>query len=107
MTDMAKTLINKKLLNHLAELTRIELTANESEKLLKNLKKILEHFEELKNLNTEKVEPMMGGASLQNVFRADEMDFNKKSDTVNGEGRIIDSFPEVEKGFLKVPKIFE
>ncbi len=98
-------IISRKSLEHLAELARIELTPEESKKLLKDLKKILKHFEELKELNTDKVEPMTGGTLLRNVFREDEVDFGKKSEMTNIEGRIIDSFPEVEKGFLKVPKV--
>ena len=97
--------INKKLLNRLAELARIELIAEESERILQDLKKILKHFEELKNVDTEKVKPMTGGTSLRNVFREDEIDFGKRSDGVNAEGRIMDSFPEVERGYLKVPKV--
>jgi|SRR3989344_1170839 len=100
-------IISKKSLEHLAELARIELTTEESKKILKDLKKILDHFEELKELNTDKVEPMTGGTLLRNVFREDEVDFGQKSEMTNIEGRIIDSFPEVEKGFLKVPKVFE
>ncbi|MEK7115212.1 MAG: Asp-tRNA(Asn)/Glu-tRNA(Gln) amidotransferase subunit GatC [Patescibacteria group bacterium] len=99
--------ISKKLLEHLAELARIELTADESKKLLKDLKKILKHFEELKELDTTKTAPMTGGTLLRNIFREDEVDFGQKSEMTNIEGRIIDSFPEVEKGFLKVPKVFE
>lgn len=99
--------ISKKSLEHLAELARIELTTEELKNFLKDLKKILKHFEELKELDIKNVEPMTGGTLLRNVFREDEVDFGKKSEMTNIEGRIIDSFPKVEKGFLKVPKVFE
>ena len=99
------SLINKKTLNHLAELARIELTPEESKKYLKDLKKILDYFGELKGVNTEKVKPLTGGTDLQNVFREDVVDFGQRAETVNIEGRIIDAFPETERGYLKVPKI--
>jgi aspartyl-tRNA(Asn)/glutamyl-tRNA(Gln) amidotransferase subunit C len=98
-------LIDKKLLDHLAELSRVELTASESKKLLDDLRKILEHFEELKLVDTEKVEPVTGGAVFKNIFREDEIDFDKRMASVNHGGRIIDAFPAREKGYLKVPKV--
>lgn len=99
-------IISKKILTHLAELTRIELTPTESQKLLKDLKKILDYFDELKTISTEKIQPITGDTNLRNVFREDEVDFAKKSETINSEGRIIDGFPKTEKGYLRVPKIF-
>ena len=98
--------INKKTLQHLTELSRLELTADEEQKLLEDLKEILAYFEELKTVNTEQVAPMTGGTQARNIFREDEVDFAKRSAGVNHEGRVIDAFPEVEKGYLKVPKVF-
>ncbi len=40
--------IDKKTLEHLAELARIKLDGRQEEKLLHDLGKILDHFEELK-----------------------------------------------------------
>lgn len=99
------TPINKKTLDHLAELARIELTPEESKKYLKDLKNILDYFAELKEVDTSKVVPLTGGTDLQNIFREDAVDFGKRSGEVNVEGRIIDAFPETEKGYLKVPKV--
>lgn len=97
--------INKKTLDHLAELARLELTPEEIKKLLKDLKKILDYFQELNELDTTGVAPLAGGTALQNVFRIDEVDFEKRSAGVNHEGRIIDAFPAIDKGYLKVPKV--
>lgn len=93
--------INKKTLDHLAKLARIELEKKEEEKLLKDLEKILAHFEELKTLKTEGVKPMTGGTTLKNIFRDDE----DKKNTNQGAGS--DAFPETHKGFLKIPPVFE
>ena len=97
--------INKSSLKHLAELARIKLTAKEEGKFLKDLQKILKHFEELKAVDTTGVEPMTGGHELKNILRDDEIDLAKRSQSVDESGRIIAAFPEVEKGYLKVPKI--
>jgi len=92
--------IDKKTLEHLAELARLELKPDEEEKLLRDLQKILEHFEELKNIDMAGIEPMSGGTHLTNVFRDDE----------KGENTNIQSgtkaFPITEDGFLKIPPVF-
>jgi aspartyl-tRNA(Asn)/glutamyl-tRNA(Gln) amidotransferase subunit C len=93
--------INKKLLKHLAALARIELTAKEEEKLLKDLQKIVDYFKELQNLDTQAVEPASGGTMLEDVLRPDE-------DERVGFPRVgSETFPEEESGFLKVPPVFE
>jgi aspartyl-tRNA(Asn)/glutamyl-tRNA(Gln) amidotransferase subunit C len=94
-------LIDKKTIENLAELARLELSKKERDSLLKDLEKILSHFEELKEIDTEGVPPMSGGTLEKNVLRED------------GEGRVlpreraISDFPEEEKGFLRVPPVFE
>lgn len=93
--------ISKKILKHAAELARIELTAREEERLLKDLQKIVDYFGELQALDTAGVEPMAGGTTLTNAFRSD----TERENTNRGAGR--DQFPETQKGYLKVPSVFE
>ncbi|MDP3014944.1 MAG: Asp-tRNA(Asn)/Glu-tRNA(Gln) amidotransferase subunit GatC [bacterium] len=96
-------LINKKTLEHLVELSRIELDKKSEEKLLGDLQKILGHFEELEGVDTENVEPIAGGTELKNVFREDESNVSCQMSNV----KIVEAFPEKENGFLKVPPIFQ
>lgn len=94
--------INKKSLEHLADLARLELSERESEKFLGDLEKILDHFKELQGLDTQNVQPMTGGTELKNVFREDgETRSSLKPDL------IVEAFPEKEKHWLKVPPVFE
>lgn len=94
--------INKKSLKHLADLSRLELTAHEEDKFVGDLEKILKHFEELQAVNTENVVPMTGGTELKNVFREDGEPKNSLS-----ADRVVESFPEKENHWLKVPAVFE
>ncbi len=96
-------LIDKKTLEYLAELSRIELDKKHEEKLLKDLQKILGYFEELKEVNTENVEPMAGGTIEKNVLRGDELINESKTSSVQLTGQ----FPEKESGYLKIPPVFE
>jgi aspartyl-tRNA(Asn)/glutamyl-tRNA(Gln) amidotransferase subunit C len=93
--------INKHELEHLAKLARIELDPKEEEKLLKDLGNMLEHFKELQNLPTKDVTPMAGGTDLKNIFRED----TERENTNRGAG--VEAFPEKEKGFLKIPPVFD
>jgi aspartyl-tRNA(Asn)/glutamyl-tRNA(Gln) amidotransferase subunit C len=94
--------INKKSLEHLTDLARLELHESEKEKFLKDLEKILDHFKELQTLNTDNVQPMSGGTELKNVFRED-------GETQNGlrPDLVVEAFPEKEKQWLKAPPVFE
>ncbi len=93
-------MITKKELEHLAELARLELTEGSEEKLLKDLEKILNHFEELKELDTEKVAPMTGGTMSVNAWREDEEENRLPKE------KALEQFPKKKKGYLKVPPVF-
>ncbi|MEK7566074.1 MAG: Asp-tRNA(Asn)/Glu-tRNA(Gln) amidotransferase subunit GatC [Patescibacteria group bacterium] len=97
------TQIDKKTLEHLADLARIKITEKEEDKLVEDLKKILNFFEELRELDTEKIPPMAGGTDLKNTTREDET--NKE--LVKNRDILINSFPEKEDDFLKIPPVFE
>ena len=92
--------INKESLEHLAKLARMELSPEEETKLLKDLRNILAHFEELQKLDLTGVEPMTGGTLLSNAFREDV----ERENTNRGLGK--DAFPKEHKGFLRVPPVF-
>ena len=91
--------LNKQTLEHLAKLARINLEAKEEEKLLADLKSILDYFEELKSVPTE-IEARSKKQEL-GVFRSD----GERENTNRGKG--TDQFPENLGGLLKVPPVFE
>lgn len=93
--------ITKKEIEHLAELSRLELKDNEIEKLEHDLGEILNYFNELKEVDTEGVKPLTGGVDLINSVRDDIPE--RTPDT--GKGK--DQFPEKEAGYLKVPNVFK
>ena len=101
--------INKKTLEHLAELARIDLKPYEEKKLLKDLQGILDYFQELKELDTKDIEPLTGiGQIIQkNTFRDDKVDLERRQKEIGEVGRILETFPETEGRFLKTPPVFE
>jgi len=96
--------ITKETLEHLADLARIDLASaapGAEEKLLEDLGRIIEYFEELKDVPTDDVSPVTGGTSLENVYRedTDTRSFDREA--------AIGAFPESKSGFLKIPPVFE
>ncbi|MCX7589410.1 MAG: Asp-tRNA(Asn)/Glu-tRNA(Gln) amidotransferase subunit GatC [bacterium] len=90
--------INKSTTEYLAKLARIKLTEKEKENLSYDLKKIINHFNELNQINAQKIPPMTGGTNLKNVFRKD---IEENCYTSKG----IKNFPDEKNKFLKVPKV--
>lgn len=69
MTD--EWVIDLRLLTHLAEVSRLELTDEELERFTEQLKVILEAFREIDEVDTEGVEPSFHPLELKNVLRED------------------------------------
>ena len=84
-----------------AELARLSLKPEEKAKLEKELSSILSYVEQLKSLDTEKVEPTSHVLNMENVFRADEV----KPSSVRDE--VLDHAPSRDGKFFKVPKTVE
>jgi aspartyl-tRNA(Asn)/glutamyl-tRNA(Gln) amidotransferase subunit C len=98
--------LSKKTLEYLAELARIEIGDKRqatSDKLLKDLQNILGYFEELKEVDTENIEPMAGGTVEKNVFR-DDIESDKRQ---AARDKLVEQFPEKENDYLKIPPVFE
>lgn len=64
--------VDKKLLEHVAELARLKLSEEEIKKFLPQLKEILKFFLQLKDINTDKVKPSFQPIELKNVMRDDK-----------------------------------
>lgn len=98
-------LVTKKLLGHLAHLSRLELSEYELKKFANDLDAILKYVKELKAVDSAEIEPMTGAANLKNIFRDDTIDFDRRALSASDGEKIIGAFPESDKGFLKVPKV--
>ncbi len=93
--------ITKETLERLARLSRIESDPEKSAKILADLRRIFEHFEELKAVPTDAVAPVVGGSFNENVFRSDDPKINFP------ERDFTPWFPESHGTLLCVPPVFE
>ncbi len=83
----------------IALLARLKLTEEEQTRLGHQFEGILEHIDQLNQLDTENVEPTSHILPLQNVFREDEV---KKTFE---DGEYLPLAPKQDKGHYEVPQI--
>ncbi len=94
--------ISQNLVDHLANLARLELTEDEKKRYLKDLSSILGYVEKIQKLAVKSGGTLINERTV-NIWREDEMavcpDAEKQA--------IIESFPEKEGDLLKVKGVFE
>ena len=93
--------INKKVVENLAELSRLDLTDHEKEKLVKDLNSILDYVKELEEVPTQ-------GINLDFVKKTDK---EFRHDIINNEviasnDELIAGFKEQKDKRLKIPPVF-
>lgn len=100
--------INEKSLEHLLSLARIEeKDPKRREKLLKDLSKILDYFNELNEVDTKNVESMSGGTFLTDVMRNDGEKYRNTDEHNAQREASVSQFPRSENDYLKIPPVFE
>lgn len=96
---MSKKIIEKKDVEYVAKLAKLELDETQKELFLKQLNDILEYFKQLNKLDTEEVEPTSYILNPANLFHDDETKTSLPQETVMG----ITKYQK--DGYIKVPKI--
>lgn len=87
---------------HIAKLSRLELSEEEKSVFAKQLSDILGYVEKLGEVKTEGVEPMAHSIPIRNVFGDDVM-ANRKPEEREG---VLASFPDRQGDLLKVKAVF-
>ena len=93
--------LNRKDVEHVALLSRLELSETELGKFTGQLDAILEYIDVLNQVDTSAVEPMAHVLEIRNVMRSDEVQPSLPREAA------LQYAPDAEDGFFKVPKIVE
>ena len=93
--------INDELIEYIAELSRLELSAEEKEARKKDLSDILDYMDKLNELNTEGLPEMTHSFEACNRFRWDEVTGSDR------RGEMLAVAPEAKGDFFKVFKAVE
>ncbi len=95
-------MITKKDLEHIAWLSRLELSEEDRERYAPKLNSVLDYFGELDKVDTEGVEPTYHVLALSNVFRDDEINSPTKS---LSQEEALSNAPKQQDGFFKAPRM--
>ena len=87
--------------DHIALLARLELSAEEKQRAAGELSQILNHFEQLSQLDTENIEPTDHVLPLVNVLRADMPRPSLPREAA------LQNAPEAADGMFQVPRVVE
>ncbi len=93
--------IDKRVVEHVAHLARLQLEPEEIELYTEQIDRILAYMDKLNSLDTAGVEPTTHAVPLGNVFRQDVVDHNLQVEESVGNA------PERKGSFFKVPPIIE
>ncbi len=91
--------IDKKDIEKLADLSKLQLTEEQILDMKSDLDKILAFVEKLRELDVDHVEPLRYMTSNENVLRKDEM----KSDY--SQEQALKNAPQKDSDYIKVPKV--
>lgn len=97
-------MLTSKEVEHIANLARIKLTEKEKGKFRKELSSILDYVNKLKELDTEKVEPLYQTTGIVNALREDK----HREDFVVDENlneKLIGQAPHTQNRFVKVKSV--
>ena len=90
-----------KMVEKIAELSRLDLSTHEQEKLLLDLTKILHYVSKLESISVADVEPTYNIVEEENFFREDHYSPKVPNET------LLKNAPETQGDFVQVPLIID
>ncbi|HOJ69813.1 MAG TPA: Asp-tRNA(Asn)/Glu-tRNA(Gln) amidotransferase subunit GatC [Candidatus Hydrogenedentes bacterium] len=93
--------ITKETVAYIAALAHLRLTPEETERMTRDLGDILGYMDQLNELDTTQVEPMMHALEMTNVFREDEIG------TPLDRDQALHNAPSHDGQYFLVPRILE
>lgn len=93
--------LTKKQIQHIALLARLEIAEDDFELYLKELSPVINYFEELKEVNTDNIEPTAQVTGIFNALRDDEVEECDEPIKTNA----LNQATEIKDGQIKVKKV--
>lgn len=91
--------ITDKQIDDLAHLARLEFKDSEKERIKKDLTRIIEFCDVLKEVDTEGLEPLIYLSNEKNVLRPDEVGAHLDKE------KVLKNAPLADSDYIKVPKV--
>ncbi len=96
---MSNENFNEKTIQKIANLARLRLTDSEAIELSSQLAKVITHFNEIAQLNTQNIEPLITPTQIDSVWRNDAVEQNLTAE------EIIANAPDKLGNLFKVPPV--
>ena len=93
--------ITDEMIDRMAHLARLTFAPQEKQELKRDLERMIEFVEKLKEVNTEGVEPLLYITGAENVMRDDEV-----GQTITKQEALLNA-PLTDGNFFKVPKVIK
>jgi len=93
--------IDRPLLDKIAHLARLEFDEKDAEKMMRDMSAIVDWVEQLKEVNTEGVEPLTTMSSEVNMLREDVV-----KEHLSHERALLNA-PKKDENYFRVPKVLE
>jgi len=92
-------MISEDEVSRVAHLARLSLNAEETQALSKQLSQVLKHFEQVADVQTEGVEPLVTATDMEAYWREDGVDAPADSEMA------VANAPEAQGHLFKVPPV--
>ena len=92
-------MIDKKTIEHIAKLARLQITEEEAQEYSQQLAKALNHFEQISKVNTEGIEPLTTPTEIESFWREDEATSEFTAEEMTGNA------PDKAGNLFKVPPV--
>ncbi|MCX8144389.1 MAG: Asp-tRNA(Asn)/Glu-tRNA(Gln) amidotransferase subunit GatC [Bacteroidia bacterium] len=93
--------INEELIDQLAHLARLEFDQQAKQNILNDLNRILDYIDQLNELDTSNIEPLIYLTPNQNILREDEV-----KEVLKKEEALANA-PKKDSDYFRVPKVIQ
>lgn len=92
-------MIDRKTIEHIAKLARLQITEAEANEFSQQMEKILQNFKKIENIDTTGVEPMVTPTEIEAYWREDQVIQDYKPEDM------VANAPERAGNLFKVPPV--
>ena len=93
--------VDKKLVDKVAELAKLEFNELAKEKMASDMHKMLAFVDKLEELNTDSIEPLVYMSDEINILRTDEVHPHQE------KSEALKNAPQKDSDYFKVPKVLK
>lgn len=92
---------NENLIDHLTELAKLSFMGEEKEEIQKDLERIVNFMDRLKEVDTDGVEPLIYLSDEINVLREDKPEINITHEEA------LKNAPKKDSDYIRIPKVLD